>query len=353
MCAWLAFASAQVLSSVWASAKNDPGLQDRTHSFQQSVALHGDEHLTNVVVWPNTPGATFDAWADGVADPMPYAYTGADARYDPPASLQNYEAAWALDERTRKMALLVLDMEEDYRSQVSSAIPSSKRVLDAFRARGLPIFWTNWAKTAAMGGGGTDRFSGFRGISNGENPNFVHKSAATMEELAPVTEIEKAREIKSLHFSKFADRHADGREILMPMLDELGIDTIVIVGSWTDICVLTTAYEAADRYGLDVIVVPDATATGILGHNAALFLMAHVVAKLVPSAELAAFIGSAPASILPVPVPVARLEDSSQLQLALVLPGGGRAVAVALLSAAAGLALVAWATRRRREAAML
>ena len=47
-----------------------------------------------------------------------------------------------------------------------------------------------------MGGGGTDRFYGFRGISNGENPNFVHKSAATMEELAPVTEIEKAREIK-------------------------------------------------------------------------------------------------------------------------------------------------------------
>ena len=61
-------------------------------------------------------------------------------------------------------------MEESYRGLVANAVPKCKRVLDAFRAKGLPVFWTNWAKAVSQGGGGSDRFFGYRGIVSAANP---------------------------------------------------------------------------------------------------------------------------------------------------------------------------------------
>ena len=73
-----------------------------------------------------------------------------------PPELTLYEAAWSLDDRPRKYALLVLDMQESYRSLVANAVPNCKRVIESFRAKGLPIFWTNWAKAVVQGGGGVE-----------------------------------------------------------------------------------------------------------------------------------------------------------------------------------------------------
>ena len=64
------------------------------------------------------------------------------------------------------------------------------------------------------------------------------------------------------------------------LLRNLNLETLVIAGMATDMCVETTARDAADR-GYNVIVVEDAVATFFPDHNrAALSALARVYAKV-------------------------------------------------------------------------
>ena len=64
------------------------------------------------------------------------------------------------------------------------------------------------------------------------------------------------------------------------MLCRWGVDTVVIIGAWTEDCITSTAFEATDRYGFDVVVVKDAvgTATGV--HTKAIDVMEASCAKV-------------------------------------------------------------------------
>jgi len=83
-----------------------------------------------------------------------------------------------------------------------------------------------------------------------------------MAEIAPINDEEMSRTIQSLHLSKFADLDEEGREILFPMLEAWGVNTIILCGAWTDACIAATAYDAVDKYGYDVIMVRDGVASG-------------------------------------------------------------------------------------------
>ncbi|MBT6493738.1 MAG: cysteine hydrolase, partial [Planctomycetaceae bacterium] len=64
------------------------------------------------------------------------------------------------------------------------------------------------------------------------------------------------------------------------LLRNLNLETLVVTGMATDMCVETTARDAADR-GYNVIVVEDATATFFPDHHrAALSAMARVYTKV-------------------------------------------------------------------------
>ena len=64
------------------------------------------------------------------------------------------------------------------------------------------------------------------------------------------------------------------------LLRNMGIDTLVVTGMATDMCVETTSRDAADR-GYNVIVVEDATATFVEEyHRAALSSLARVYAQV-------------------------------------------------------------------------
>jgi nicotinamidase-related amidase len=119
-----------------------------------------------------------------------------------------------------------------------------------------------------------------------ENPmwidmNFEPNATATVAPLAPKTDAEKSLVIKSLHLSKFADKDADGNDILYPMLRAWGVDTVVVIGAWTEDCITSTAFEASDRYGLDVVIIPDALATATPSHTKAIEVMSSSCAKAV------------------------------------------------------------------------
>ena len=64
------------------------------------------------------------------------------------------------------------------------------------------------------------------------------------------------------------------------LLRNLGLETLIVTGMATDICVKTTARDAADR-GYNMIVVEDAAATFVAEHHrAALSAMARVYTQV-------------------------------------------------------------------------
>lgn len=99
--------------------------------------------------------------------------------------------------------------------------------------------------------------------------------------------------INSLHLSKFSDLDEDGKEILFPMLTELGVDTIVIIGAWTDDCVLATVVEGVDRYGFDIVVVEDAVGTQTLGQGITLEVIRTCFGLVPTTEELLTYMGVA------------------------------------------------------------
>ena len=54
----------------------------------------------------------------------------------------------------------------------------------------------------------------------------------------------------------------------------------VVIGAWTEDCVTATAFDASDRYGLDVIIVEDAVGTATGAHQKAIDVMKAACAKV-------------------------------------------------------------------------
>merc|ERR1719510_2086222 len=60
------------------------------------------------------------------------------------ATLTDFWAAYELTDRKRVPALLIDDMQVEYEPYVRGIIPQTKLLVEAFRAAGLPIFWSTW-----------------------------------------------------------------------------------------------------------------------------------------------------------------------------------------------------------------
>ena len=63
--------------------------------------------------------------------------------------------------------------------------------------------------------------------------------------------------IASKHLDCFANYDADGKSILKEQLKKLGVDTLVICGSWTDDCILSTSVRAVAVFVPFLVVVHD------------------------------------------------------------------------------------------------
>ncbi|MEM8664660.1 MAG: isochorismatase family protein, partial [Pseudomonadota bacterium] len=90
------------------------------------------------------------------------------------------------------------------------------------------------------------------------------------------------------HLDMFWTFDDDGQSYLDKKLKAHAIDTIVIVGLWTDECVLSTAYAGSSR-GYDVVIVSDAVATATANQEIALRVAGSTVAKVVTTEELLAY----------------------------------------------------------------
>ena len=231
-------------------------------------------------------------------EPMPnYSSTPGGPNETPIA----FRAAWELADRPRRIALLLDDCQEEYRAYAGGILPRIERILGAFRAArdahgdGVEIAWSAWTRRFDDGiSNAMDRWYGPRGLrpEKPENAVYVFSGAPGLEPLAEIAPSEAERAdgwfYHGKHLDMFWTFDEAGNSYLDGKLKARGIDTIVIVGLWTDECVLATAY-AGNARGYDVVVVGDSVATATANHEIALTVAASTVARVVSAEEIVAY----------------------------------------------------------------
>ncbi|TVQ37275.1 MAG: isochorismatase family protein [Spirochaetaceae bacterium] len=212
----------------------------------------------------------------------------------------SFWASWNLKDRPRRIALLLDDCQEEYRPYAGGILPNLVRLLKVFRTArsksdGVCIAWSAWSRrfddriSNAM-----DRWYGPRGLrpDNPENAAYVFTGSAGLKplsEIAPTQdEVSDGWFYHGKHLDMFWTFNEDGTSYLDQKLKALDIDTIVIVGLWTDECVLSTAYAGNSR-GYDVVVVGDAVATATANQETALTVANSTVARVMSTDEVVSY----------------------------------------------------------------
>lgn len=206
-------------------------------------------------------------------------------------------AAWNLEDRPRRIALLLDDCQEEYRPYAGGILPNMTKIVQAFRrartaSDGVCIAWSAWTRRYDDGiSNAMDRWYGPKGLrpEDPENAVYVFNGAQGLKPLAEIAPTEE--EISSgwfyhgKHLDMFWTFDEQGNSYLDEKLKALAIDTIVIVGLWTDECVLSTAYAGNSR-GYDVVVVGDAVATATANQEIALKIANSTCAKVISTDDL-------------------------------------------------------------------
>ncbi|MFW5693901.1 MAG: isochorismatase family protein [Alkalispirochaeta sp.] len=227
-------------------------------------------------------------------EPMPnYSKTPGGPNETPLA----FWASWDLKDRPRRIALLLDDCQEEYRPYAGGILPNMQKILDAFRAArmksdGVRVAWSAWSRRFDDGiSNAMDRWYGPRGLrpDNPENAAYVFTGGPGLKplsEIAPTDEeVADGWFYHGKHLDMFWTFNEDGTSYLDQKLKEHDIDTIVIVGLWTDECVLSTAYAGNSR-GYDVVVVGDAVATATANQETALTVANSTVANVLSTDEV-------------------------------------------------------------------
>jgi nicotinamidase-related amidase len=212
-----------------------------------------------------------------------------------------FRAAWELADRPRRIALLVDDCQEEYRPYAGGILSNIERLVDAFRtvretSDGVAVVWSAWSRMFDDGiSNAMDRWYGPQGLrpEEPENAAYVFTGAAGLEPLTEIAPTDQERADGWFYLGKHLDMFwtfdEQGDSYLDGKLAALDIDTIVIVGLWTDECVLSTAYAGNSR-GYDVVVVGDAVATATANQATALTIANSTVAKVLATDEVLSYL---------------------------------------------------------------
>ena len=163
-----------------------------------------------------------------------------------------------------------------YVPRIRATVATSKRLLEAFRQENREVVYT---RHGALLKDGRDMIARRQqrdqdSIQSTDRPTLWSRGSfehEILEELVPRD--------NELVIDKNASSAFNGTGIDQ-LLRNMCLDTLVMVGMATDMCVETTARDAADR-GYNVIVVEDAVATFFPHHHcAALSAMARVYTQV-------------------------------------------------------------------------
>lgn len=173
-----------------------------------------------------------------------------------------------------KAAVIIIDMLEDFvhgalaNARSLRIIPDIARLADDARARGWPVVFSN---DAHLPGDPEERVWGPHALAGTPGARVIPELAPQAGDLV----------LPKRHYSSFYETGLDG------FLRQNGVDTVVLTGQHTHICVQHTAADAMYR-GYRIVVPPDAVeASSDDDHTASLSYLAAIYgAELTPVAEL-------------------------------------------------------------------
>jgi len=207
-----------------------------------------------------------------------------------------FSASWTLASRPRRIALLLDDVQEEYRPFAEGIIPNLVKLTDSFRAKGCPIMWSTWSRQFDDGvSNAMDRWYGPRGLRTDEPENalYLFEGEKGLEPLQEILPTAKERADGWFYHSAMLDmfwlfRPSDGKSYLDEKLKDEGVDTVVIAGLWTDECIVSTAFAALSR-GYDVVVAKDGVATATAHHEAGLTIINATCGKTISTEDIVAY----------------------------------------------------------------
>jgi biuret amidohydrolase len=232
---------------------------------------------------------------------------------DSPATLPEWVLPWPeFEVDWRRAALAVIDVQnyssnarvgiaqmlfekrprvaQYYDSMVlRTMVPNIERLIAKFRAAGREIIYTRHGPLLPDGSDlvARRRRRDERARADTERPALWPRGSyehQIIDELMPLA--------GDLVIDKNASSPFNGTGIDQ-LLRNLGIETLVITGTATDMCVETTARDAADR-GYNVVVAEDATGTYYqLHHEAALSSIARVYGQVWSTQAILSKLGAA------------------------------------------------------------
>lgn len=237
----------------------------------------------------------------------------------------SFWASWDLADRPRRIALLLDDCMEEYRPYAEDILPNLESLVSTFREakteqEGVCITWSVWSRRFDDGiSNAQDRWYGPKGLRPEcpENAVYIFNGNPGLQILSEIEPDDKEMAdgwfYHSQHLDMFWTFTDDGVSYLDEKLKSLDIDTVVIVGLWTDECILATAYAASSR-GYDVILVSDAVATATANHETALTIANGTVAKVLTTEEVVQymqndFVSGKPGAVKGKNFPDGRRED--------------------------------------------
>ena len=207
---------------------------------------------------------------------------------DSPVTLPDWHFPWpALEVDWERSALLVIDMQNYgcnptvglgpmlterhprtaayYLPRLTeTVIPNVTRLVSAFRDAGREVVFTRHGPLLEDGRDMIERRRrrDVDAIAATDVPALWHRGTFEHELIEQLQPLPGELVVDKNTSSAF---NSTGIEWL---LRNMGIETLVVVGMATDMCVETTARDAADR-GFDVVIVEDATATFFEHHHRA------------------------------------------------------------------------------------
>ncbi|CAG8504940.1 11254_t:CDS:2 [Scutellospora calospora] len=158
-----------------------------------------------------------------------------------------------------KAALLVIDMQEFFRSDVvDKIIPNVKSIVLTCHKKGIPVLWTQHGHmNVELDGGALARWWKNKDemLMRGSEKWQIFKELDSIVERSPTS-------IGTLDFIIKSKTRYDAfyKTELDSFLTSLGIKTLIISGVKTNLCCETTAKRAFDE-NYDIVFLEDATAT--------------------------------------------------------------------------------------------
>ena len=173
---------------------------------------------------------------------------------------------------------------EEYSDRVAKVIENIERLLEAFRSRSRPVIFTRHGSLLPDGSDliarRRSRESVARGASGGESG---HMAIAGDEGHAIIPRLQSRPNELVLDKNTGSAFNSTGIDF---HLRNMGVTTLVVTGIATDMCVMVTSLDAADR-GWNVFIASDACTTVDTGsHEAALLNFGRVFGKALTTGEI-------------------------------------------------------------------